>query len=563
MPKQPFELETQSFAALPVVNHFLHRLQLEEIIFRFLPASGRPPKLGDTRVIGILLRNLVLARVPLYGVAEWAADFAPELLGLDAKQVGLLNDDRVGRALDRLFDADRAATLTAFVVRMIREFSLDMKEFHNDSTSLTLHGKYDKATGALVRGKPTIVATYGHNKDHRPDLKQLVWILTVSEDGAVPVHFKVADGNTEDSGTHIETWRALCSLVGSAQFLYVADCKLCTRENLATIDAGGSLFITIMPRTRSEDALFKEWLQDHQPAWQVVRKGAPYEPDGRPEVIVAVESPIPDSDGYRLIWYKSSAKMERDAEVRKGVIHKAWTALLELDAKLATPRSRYRTKAALAKAVEAILAPSGAGRWIEFSITETQEESFRQESRGRPTQTTRWRRTTKPRLHLHLVMNEAQVIRDRNCDGIFPLLTNDRKASLREVLDAYKSNQPFVEKRHHYLKTIQRAVPVMLKSISRIEALLFLEFLALTVRALIERELRLKMAAHGRRALPLYPEERECKAPTAERIFEALDGLQRSRLYAGSVEVQEFPPKLNKLQKEMVKLLGVSASAFK
>ncbi|HEX9709125.1 MAG TPA: transposase, partial [Candidatus Thermoplasmatota archaeon] len=156
------------------------------------------------------------SRVPLYGLGEWARGWVPGLLRLRPAQVALLNDDRVGRALDRLFDADPRAWLTTLVVHMVRAFGVSLEQLHNDSTTLTLHGEYAGATGRLVRGRPTLVVTFGHNKDHRPDLKQLLWILTVSADGAVPVHVKVADGDTEDSTTHRETWEVLRGVVGSA-----------------------------------------------------------------------------------------------------------------------------------------------------------------------------------------------------------------------------------------------------------------------------------------------------------------------------------------------------------
>ncbi|KKM87351.1 hypothetical protein LCGC14_1269800 [marine sediment metagenome] len=187
-------------------------------------------------------------------MGEWAKQMVPNLLGLRPNQIGLLNDDRIGRALDRLFEADRSAMLTDFVVHMVEEFKIELEQFHNDSTTLTLHGEYPEADGHIQRGKSTLVVTFGHNKDHRPDLKQLLWILTISEDGAVPVHFKVADGNTQDSTTHIETWEVLRRLEGSTQFLYVTDCKLCSRENLHHIHEAGGWFITVLPRTRKEDS---------------------------------------------------------------------------------------------------------------------------------------------------------------------------------------------------------------------------------------------------------------------------------------------------------------------
>lgn len=69
----------------------------------------------------MLVRNLCVAREPLYGLAGWAAGFEPGLLGLASGEAALLNDDRVGRALDQLFDADRSSLLCELVLRALRE----------------------------------------------------------------------------------------------------------------------------------------------------------------------------------------------------------------------------------------------------------------------------------------------------------------------------------------------------------------------------------------------------------------------------------------------------------
>ena len=215
----------------------------------------------------------------------------------------------MGRALDDLFDCDRQALLTDFVLKMIREYRINLEELHNDSTSLTLQGQYRDGDGRRVRGKPTLQVTFGYNKDHRPDLKQLLWILTVSGDGAVPVHFKVTDGNVEDSTTHIETWNLLRQLVGSPKFLYVADSKLCTSDNLRHIDNEKGAFITSLPQFRKEDAQFREWLSIHDAAWQeIVRFLRPGQSPDKADVIRTIESPIPEVNGFRLIWFFSSHK---------------------------------------------------------------------------------------------------------------------------------------------------------------------------------------------------------------------------------------------------------------
>jgi hypothetical protein len=188
-----FELDSRFVGAMPLVNHYLAKIGLHRYMDKHLPTPDHRTALAPSVVLGVIVRNLVVARAPLYSLREWADDKVPGLLGLAADQVRLLNDDRMGRALDTLFEADRAAILTDIMVNVVRVFGLSLEQFNNDSTSLTVYGQYRKATGKTRRGKPTLAITFGHNKDHRPDLKQLVLILTTSSDGTVPVHFKVAD----------------------------------------------------------------------------------------------------------------------------------------------------------------------------------------------------------------------------------------------------------------------------------------------------------------------------------------------------------------------------------
>lgn len=561
--KKEFDLDSKVVGALPIVNHFLKRVRLTAFLEKHLPQPDPRVKMTPTRTLEVLVRNLILCREPLYSVGEWAQQMAPGLLGLDHKQVRLLNDDRIGRALDRLFDADRNALLTDFVVHVIREFKVDLKQFHNDSTSITLHGKYDAGDGRPVRGKPTLLVTWGYNRDHRPDLKQLLWILTVSADGAVPVHFKVADGNTEDSTSHIETWEILCALVGGPRFLYVADSKLCTRENLRYIHERGGRFITVLPRSRKEDGSFKQWLQKHSPEWEeVARYTHPRLKDGPPDVVCAIESPIPDSDGYRLIWFYSSHKKERDAENRRVAIDRGLKGLSELKAKLEGPRCRYSTLQGVAQAAETILEEADAQAWIRYKIDEREEKKYRQEKRGRPGTKTRWRRSVKIRFRLRWETITENLEAAARIDGVFPLLTDCVDFSMRQVLEAYKSKQPLVEARHDLLKNTLEVTPAFLKSVPRLEAYLFAHYIAVTVHALIERELRNRMRAKRIKKLPLYPEGRDCKAPTMARISDFFEPLQRHILRKGRKEAQRFPPELTPLHEQVLKLIGMSTRKY-
>lgn len=558
-----FELLWQEVGALPIVNHFLGRLRFSELLLDHLPAVDPRVKLKPAEALGVLVRNLVLSRMPLYSQGEWSHQKVPELLGLRSDQLALVNDDRVGRALDRLFDADRSALLTDFVVQMVKEFGVSLGELHNDSTSITLHGAYREADGRAVRGKPTVVATHGHNKDHRPDLKQLLWILTVSADGAVPVHFKVADGNVEDTTTHVESWNILRELVGHPKFLYVADCKLCSRESLRHINGQNGWFVTILPKSRREDGLFRDWLQTNTPNWvEIDSKPHPRLVDGPREILMAAESPIPDADGFRVLWVLSSAKKERDFLSRKGSLERAWKELHELKQKLEGPRCRYRTKVGIAKAADEIIARCGAERWVTYQIERADEASFRQEKRGRPGANTRWRRTVKACFRLSVTGNLENIEYDTRCDGIFPLITNRTDLAPKDIVEAYKSKQPMIEQRHDLLKNVLDVMPALLKSISRLEALLFVQYVALTVHALIERELRGAMLSRGVEQLPLYPEKRRCKAPTADRVLEIFADLRWHRLSKNGRTVQTFDPELSYIQRKLLQLLGIQPRAF-
>jgi hypothetical protein len=94
-----FSLDTQVLGPLPLVNHFLERLRLPELLERHVPHHDRRLRLAPSLALGVLVRNLVLHREPVYALGEWAAPFDARMLGLDAGEVTLLNDDRVGRAL--------------------------------------------------------------------------------------------------------------------------------------------------------------------------------------------------------------------------------------------------------------------------------------------------------------------------------------------------------------------------------------------------------------------------------------------------------------------------------
>lgn len=557
----PFELGSETLGALPVVNHFLARMGLAERLDRHLPCDDVRLRLDPAVVIGLLVRNIIVAHRPVYALAEWAGGYAPALLGLGEDQAGTLNDDRVGRTLDRLFDADRASLVTETVLGVIDEFGIDCSQLHNDSTTVTLTGAYPGADGYARGEKPTPAARRGHNKDFRPDLKQLLFILTIAADGAVPIAYRTADGNTNDDVTHIPTWDQLCRLVGQPGFVYVADAKLCSHEAMGHIAGHGGRFVTIVPRGRREDTWFRDWAQTHAPHWTEADR-RPGAREGEPDQVWRTfEAPAPSTDGYRVIWVHSSGKAARDAAARSARIEAGLAAIEAVATRLHSPKTRIKTRVAAEQAATAALAAAGAARWIDYQLTESTDVSYRQERRGRPGTNTRYRRSEKTVYDITATINADTVAYDAVTDGCFPMITNDRAMSPAEVLAAYRY-QPNLERRNHILKGPQQVAPVYLETGHRIEALLLCHFLAMLTGALIEREIRTSMTTAGLTGIPLYPELRNCPTPSTPRILEIFTGIQRHYLTYDDDIVQTFEPALTPLHQQVLDLLHVPASAY-
>jgi transposase len=547
-----FQLQTKLIGPMPVINHFMQRLHLDEIMMRRLPMEHDP---GTVQCIGILIRNILVSREPIYGIGEWAEKYPPALIGISSDHPGM-NDDRIGRSLDRLFDADRSSLMTEIVVSAVREFDLSMKRFHNDSTSIALSGMYRMAAGKEMRAKKTVKLTFGHSKDHRKDLKQLVWILTVIADGAVPVHYRVEDGNASDSPTHIETWDSIRKLTGRSDFLYVADSKLCSDANLKHIEENHGRFITVLPATWKEYSQFREWIQSHPVMWEDTVHGKKGE---RGQVWKLAESPVPASSGFRIVWVWSSQKAGHDRDVRDGIMRSAILELDKLETRLRSKRCRLHSMEDVKKASED--AVGNARRWVGFRITEEIIERKVQESRGRPGSSTKYRTVIMKRFHVDWRPEEENIDFDETCDGMFPLITNDRKLPLKEILSNYKY-QPHVEKRHEQLKSVYGVAPVLLKNVGRIEGFLFVYFLALMIESLIEREVRNNMVKEGRKSIRIYPEFRSCESPTTDRVLGDFSLVQLNWIEAGGKIVKKFLPELTQRQGDLLRLAGVPVNSY-
>ena len=556
-------LHSHTVGAIPLLNRIMQRMQLEPLLRQHVPDKDRRTRPGTARVLTLLVSNLLVSREPVYGVAEWASRYAPDLFGLAPDDLERLNDDRLGRCLDRLFATLDTDLVLAVVRQVVEEFQVSLDELHNDSTTVSFYGSYPEAEQPhwiLQRLAPAI--TWGHSKDHRPDLKQLLYTLTVTEDGGVPVYFQAHSGNMTDDQTHQATWLLLRQLVGRPDFVYVADCKLATTDNMNAIARQGGRFISILPATRKENTRFRQRLrqQPDSVTWRELDQRRD-EDDEVIDTLSVCTDELLSAEGYRLYWILSTRKQEQDAATRVSQTERAIRHLLELRERLCGPRTRFRQRDKVLQAVHEILQEYGVQDWLQVEIEEVQRESYRQAHRGRPGKDTQFKRTVRTQYTISWQIHAPALEEAARDDGVFPLITNLQDWDARQVLEAYK-RQPIIEKRFSQLKTDFCVAPVYLKNVGRIVALLAVYFFALMVQTLLERELRRAMKQQRRSTLPLYPEGRPCSRPTTRQVIDCLDTIQRHTLLRRGAEDELLVTDLSPLQRQLLTLLQLSPKNY-
>ena len=540
MQEKNFDLRSLQIGCIPILDRYIKLMA-----FRFILTEGLGN--GDyADALIILLKNILIDRNAMYAVRDWARQFG--LFVGDGKEIG---DDRLGRALDKLFKSDRATLQTKIILGVVKTFDVKMDQIHSDTTSVAFSGAYRNQDSQGVQLKR------GHSKDHRPDLKQLVYSLCVSRDGAVPIHFKTYDGNRTDDTIQWEIWNSIRTLLQTPKFTFVGDSKLCVKETLKKIDGEHGYFVTMVPDTRLEVREFEKELEVGDVRWERILRKRSSRSGSEFDTFDCAQGPYQLHEGFSLFWYRSSQKKKRDAEDRKDRISRAWEKLENLDLK----RMRGpKTEKAMRRRVETCLRRYRVEEWLKVDIKVDVEEKFRAVTRGKPTSETKYRRIRKNVPRLHIQRNAEAIARSQLVDGIFPLTTNTKETSV-EILKIYKY-QPKIEKRHVTLKSTLEVAPVWLKKNTRIEALMFVEWMAQLTTALIERELRREMKLEEIKLLASLPEGRPSETPTFEQLRRLFEGNQRHELFEKHTRIKSFATPLTPVQSQILKLLKAPESAY-
>ncbi len=539
--------------AHPIIQHYIELLRIPDIIGSHMKSDKR--RIVETeRVLPLVIHNYLTQPHPLYEFQDWVRPLAVESIGLIEQEHDCIQDDRIGKALENFYLGRHKDVFFRLALRAIKFFELDCGQLHQDTTSITFCGKYAGWSAQEILG-------FGHNKDHRPDLKQLVLGMTVTADGAVPLCHRVYDGNQTDDRLHPENHRKLQKLLGKTDFIYVADSKLATEENLAKISLWGGLFVSVMPRTWKEDEWFRKKVRSGKIKWQhILSRRNNRKPDSKLDRYYKAQGDYATSSGYQLYWIRSSQKAEQDKETRSRRVQAALDALKKLQPKL--NKYSLKSRQQIDAKIRGILKENHCIDFIAFEIHEFREYKNLKRNRGRPRKDETSQVTWKKIYSITFGVQAEAIAQEEKVDGVFPLITTLDAARYRakRVLEIYKF-QPFLEKRNSQIKTYQEVTPINLKKAERVMGYLHMQVMSLMVATLIERQLRKAMRRDSINSLPLYPEGRQCHFPTMFDIVRLFRGVERYEVYEGD-DIKIFPAQLNKIQTQVLKLLDVPLALY-
>jgi transposase len=512
--------------ALPVVAEYCRRLDLAGIIDRACPVRDLG-YLTHGQVIEALVANRLTSPAPLVRVTDWARGHAvTEVFDIDP---ALLNDDRIGRALDAI--APELDHLVGSVgAQAIAAFGIDVSRLHWDMTSISLYGAYDQTDPEFVAPK------FGHPKDRRPDLKQIQAGLAVAGDGGVPVFHRAFDGGAGEVSQVVGAMTALRTMAGPQRFLLVGDSKLISYGNVRDMIAAEVAFIAPASKTYVPARVLAALEVDTATEVDYIAErdtGTPAEQRGRWRVTedtltLAGSRPKDPVVSVRRVFVHSTARAQAAATARAKKLDRARDDLDRLVRGLGS--RHYPTEQAVTERISTIGRVRRVAAYLRTEVGTDPDT-------GKPT--------------LLWWFDQTAIDAEAATDGWYALLTTlPASIPASEVLIRYKG-QEVVERRYSAFKGPLAVAPMFLKTNRRIQALITVICLALLIFCLIERAVR---AAIGpdQKMTGLVPGQKA--KPTGRLIFQVLAGMRLIPAIAGRSAIIPQP---TSAQARLLELLAV------
>jgi transposase len=490
---------------LPLVLGVLRRLEVATLIDGLIPphpAHG----LSCGRGVEALVLAILDGHHALYKVGKRLEERGMVTLLQPELTRAALNDYRLGHILDALFAANLNKVFSAIALKALEVYAIPTPWLHQDTTTIRLYGAYADEPKSPEAPHPA----YGHSKDGRDDLKQVLLSLGVSGDGGLPLRVGLRDGNRSDS---VETPLAIeeCLALGLDGVRgIVADSKAYSRRTLGLCLEQGIGLVTLVPRTCAVRQALEAWGQQQSALPLLVEKPgrtkaeAPRRWHGQ-SVMRHVE--VEYSDGrvaqeeLRFVVVHSSQLAQQQTQT--------YTAAQVKEAKTVADHVRQvqaRWFACLPDAEAAIAAYEGQGPghrgrrphpWryhaVRYRIVADTRRT-RRARRGRPA-----KMDPPPLESGYRLVVEGEALANPDEDNGWTVLATTVSAeggADGEILQAYQDQNTTVEPGFRWIKNPAAIAPVWLEKPERIAALAMLTVLGLLVSSVIQRQVRLYLHTH-------------------------------------------------------------------
>lgn len=497
-------LSTKTLDHHGLVAATCRELEIVEIIDRVIKPDVRENLTTGECVLAMILNGLGFTTRPLYITPQFFKDKCLELLIKDGITEDDLNDDKLGRALDKLYDASCDNLFSKIAYHAAGIFKVNTKFQHLDTSVMSMSGAYENDDGM-----EEVLITYGRPKGGVQNSKQYLISLMVSNDGGIPLLAKSLPGNKADQTHFRETLKKLKKEMKAntnQEIYYVADSALYSEKNVKEIHSSGQKFVTHVPSRLKdvqnlESTVNKEHMADLKNGYRILEVWSNYG-----KVV----------QRWIIVYSNEAYKRERNI-LRRNIRKEREKITQELKA---LSKQVFSCEKDAIKAYEDIVRSSRYHKQASHNV----EKSKKKQQRGRPKQGKE--EAFEYRITGDIKYSKQKIKEVKKHKGFFVLATNEldeEKLSKEEILSYYKG-QDRVEKGFRFLKSpLCMAEAVFLKSQRRIVALSFVMCLCLLVYSIAQRKLREVIKAKDE---PI-PNQlgKPTKRPTIRWIYQIFQGI--------------------------------------
>ena len=433
-----------------------------------------------------------------------------QLFGKDDIKPEYLNDDSLGRTLDRLYEYNITEIFEEIAKNALDSLGIKVKTINLDSTSFHVDGEYKNSELEQLKDneddneqRRAIHITKGYSRDYHPELKQVVLNLIVENSSGIPLMLKVANGNQIDTkGFNKITKEHINSLKESynERLSIISDAALYVEDTIKDLDSKNAIFATRVPMKLKEAKRVLKELKDEE--LTKIDKNYSYK-------AITLEH---FSVNQQWIIYKSNLSNKKETvTLNDNTLKSSSSELKQVN------RLKKRVFYCKEDAVSAYKELKQNNKFIELTDYNIIEKP-KFKSKGRP------KKSEKPSsfeyyldFRTYMSIETIEDLRVQKC-GYFILATNDLTIGAKELLDEYKTQQR-VERGFRFLKSPEfLSDAIFLKSPKRVEAMLMIMTLCLLVYAALEYKIR-KELKEKNLTLPNQL-NKEIQNPTARWIFQ-------------------------------------------